>query len=569
MAGSQANWRTIGKVDRLVQLVVDRESQTPIYVQIARQLRQSILDGEPVAGARLPPERRLAALLGVNRTTIVNAYRELAADGLVSGQVGRGTIVTYGAELAGSSVSDVSTWPRLSGRQTSMTAEHGGRDPDVSGPERRRIGASPLPWAHLFTPVTDVMDDPMLRDAMTVSARPDVIRLATGIPSPELYPVEAIRSMFNEALDNAGQTLLQHTPTEGYPPLREQLALWMERSAAGAGAPYSVDPSQIVVVAGSQQGLYLLARTLIEPGDLVAIESPTYLGAAQVFRAAGARLLPIPIDQDGMQVDLLQEILPRRRPKLIYTLPTFQNPSGAVMSMGRRLRLIDLAARYQIPIIEDDPYGALRYEGRSLPTIAAIDRSEGRANVIYLSTVSKMLFPGFRIGWICAPKPVVERLTLMKQLVDLDTNALAQWAVWAFFERGMLDAHLVRVNQVYPARRDRMLAALERHGEGLIASNRPGGGIYLWCRLHEAIRVRDLLPEAAREGVIFAPGESFHVDAASGRGRFDIRLNYTLPTETEIDEGIRRLGIALRRLADHYALGDRATHAGNPLTPIV
>jgi 2-aminoadipate transaminase len=552
-----------------MHVVVDRESQTPIYLQIARQLRQSILDGEPGSGERLPPERRLAALLGVNRTTIVNAYRELAADGLVSGQVGRGTIVTHGVGQNRTAPDDYARWPRVSGYQTSLTAEHHPATADTGLSDRGRLRASPLPWAHLFTPVTDVMDDPMLRDAMTVSARPDVIRLATGTPSPELYPIEAIRSMFNEALDNAGQTLLQHTPTEGYPPLREQLALWMEHTDTAAGAHRKIDPSQIVVVAGSQQGLYLLARTLIEPGDLVAIESPTYLGAAQVFRAAGARLLPIPTDADGMQVDLLQEILPRRRPKLIYTLPTFQNPSGAVMSMGRRLRLIDMAARYQIPIIEDDPYGALRYDGRSLPTLAAIDRAEGRANVIYLSTVSKMLFPGFRIGWVCATKPVVERLTLMKQLVDLDTNALAQWAVWAFFDRGMLVDHLARVNHAYPIRRDRMLAALQRHGAGLITSNRPAGGIYLWCRLHDEIRVRDLLPEAAREGVIFAPGESFHVDAASGRGRFDIRLNYTLPTELEIDEGIRRLGIALRRLADHSALDGRAAHAGNPLTPIV
>lgn len=549
-----------------MHVVVDRESQTPIYLQIARQLRQSILDGEPAAGSRLPPERRLAALLGVNRTTVVNAYRELAADGLVSGQVGRGTIVTYGSSSQDTHLPDVAHWRHVSDRRATWGAELG-RDPVE--PDHPRLRVSPMPWSHIFTPVTDVMDDPLLRDAMTVSARPDVIRFATGIPAPELYPVETIRSMFNEALDNAGQTLLQHTPTEGYPPLREQLARWMLRCATSAGTTIDVDPSQIVVVAGSQQGLYLLARTLIEPGDVVAVESPTYLGAAQVFRAAGARLLAVPTDVDGMQVEVLQEILTRRRPKLIYTLPTFQNPSGAVLSMGRRLRLLDLAARYQIPVIEDDPYGALRYEGRPLPNLVAIDRAEGRANVIYLSTVSKMLFPGFRIGWICAPKPVVERLTLMKQLVDLDTNALAQWAVWAFFDRGLLVEHLERVNRVYPARRDRMLAALQRYGAGLVESNRPGGGIYLWCRLHESIRVRDLLPEAAREGVIFAPGESFHVDSSSGRGRFDIRLNYTLPDEDDIDEGIRRLGIALRRLADHHTHTGRTMHERNPLTPIV
>lgn len=562
-----------------MHVVVDRESQTPVYLQIAQQIRQSILDGEPATGGRLLPERRLAMLLGVNRTTVVNAYRELAADGLVAGQVGRGTVVTYGA-FAGyetpsghtvHSRNPASTnpngWPSADGTLSSFndeTSRNGEYDPEREPLHR----TSTIPWAQIFTSTTDVMDDPLLRDAMTVSARPDVIRFANGTPAPELYPIDAIRRIFDEALDNAGQTLLQHTPTEGYPPLRQELAAWMERTTAGTGVAHTVDPDNVVVVAGSQQGLYLLARTLIEPGDLVAVESPTYLGAAQVFRAAGARLLPIPVDPDGMQVDLLQDLLPRRRPKLIYTLPTFQNPSGTVLSMGRRLRLLDLAARYGIPVIEDDPYGALRYDGRSLPTLAAIDRAEGRGNVIYLSTVSKMLFPGFRIGWVVAPKPVVERLTLMKQLVDLDTNALAQWAVWAFFDRGLLAGHLDRVNEIYPVRRDRMLNALSRHCGALVSANRPDGGLYLWCRLNDGIRARDLLPEAARDGVVFAPGESFHVDASSGRGRFDIRLNFTLPNDAEIDEGIRRLGVALHRLVEHSD-HTRTTSVNAALTPIV
>lgn len=548
-----------------MHVVIDRESPTPIYLQISQQIRQSILDGETPGGAKLPPERRLAKLLGVNRTTIVNAYRELAADGLVTGQVGRGTVVIYGAR-EDEEDADGASWPRINGHMPGdIVPSRPDADVHDAGARSRQTS---VPWAQLFTTVTDVMDDPMLRDAMTVSARPDVIRFATGIPSPEMYPIDAIRQIFDEALDYAGSTLLQHTPTEGYPPLRDQLSAWMERHADAAGASIHVDPNQVVVVAGSQQGLYLLARTLIEPGDLVAVESPTYLGAAHVFRAAGARLMPIPVDNDGMQVDLLQDLLPRRRPKLIYTLPTFQNPSGTVMAMGRRLRLLDLAARYQVPIIEDDPYGALRYDGRSLPSLATIDHADGRGNVIYLSTVSKMLFPGFRIGWIAGAKPVIEQVTRMKQLVDLDTNALAQRAVCAFFERGLLDEHLNRVNKVYPQRRDRMLSALQRHTGNLIAANRPDGGIYLWCRLNEGIRVRDLLPEAAREGVAFAPGESFHVDAATGRGRFDIRLNFTLPTDDEIDEGVRRLGVAINRLADHLD-PNIYTNAARPLTPIV
>lgn len=555
----------------MVQVVVDRDNATPIYVQIARQIRQAILEGELQPGERLPPERRLAALLGVNRTTVVNAYRELAADGLVAGQVGRGTIVTHRPRRQEPS-SDGHSRPFSSGHEPEWVAEleTGVYPSHRHGPGMTdRPRSTPLPWTQLFTPATDAMDDPLLHDTMTVSARPDVIRLATGVPSPRLYPIETIRELLDEALHTAGQTLLQHTPTEGYGPLREALAGFMMDAAHAAGANLNLHPDNVVVVAGSQQGLYLIARTLIEPGDLVAVESPTYLGAAQVFRAAGARLMPIPIDEDGMNVDLLQELLPRRRPKVIYTLPTFQNPSGTVMAMGRRMRLLDLAARYQIPVIEDDPYGALRYEGRALPSLAAIDRAAGRSNVIYLSTVSKMLFPGFRVGWVAAAKPVVERVTMMKQIVDLDTNALSQWALWAFFDRDMLDGHLKTINKAYPLQRDLMLSAIDRYGDGLISADRPSGGIYLWCRLNDGLRVRDLLPEAAREGVIFAPGESFHVDASSGRGRSNIRLNFTLPDEHEIEEGIRRLSAAVHRLAAQAGADGFHPRGRGSLTPIV
>lgn len=541
-----------------MQIKIDRESNLPIYLQITKQIRQSILDGDLQPGDRLTPERRLAALLGVNRTTIVNAYRELAADGLVAGQVGRGTIVTYRPPES-TPTPAAGSWPQLS---------HYPSDPGY-GNGRDRSRPSPLPWPQLLSSTTDIRIDPLLHDANTVSARPDVIRFTTGIPSPDLYPIETISELLNEALVESGQTLLQHTPTEGFPPLRDALADWMAATARDCGVEVNFDPDQVVVVAGSQQGLYLIARALIEPGDLVAVESPTYLGAAQVFRAAGARLLPIPIDQDGMNVDLLQELLPRRRPKLIYTLPTFQNPSGAVLSMDRRLRLLDLAARYQIPVIEDDPYGALRYDGQQLPTLATIDAAAGRQNVIYLSTVSKMLFPGFRLGWATGPKPVVERLTLVKQIVDLDTNALAQWAVWAFFERGLLRDHLELLRQEYPLRRDLMLNALERYGGGLITADRPSGGIYIWARIHENLRVRDLLPEAAREGVAFAPGESFYVDETSGRGRSTIRLNFTLPDEGEIIEGVRRLTTALHRLAEQVDPHGERLPGRRMLTPIV
>ncbi|MDI3340047.1 MAG: PLP-dependent aminotransferase family protein [Sphaerobacter sp.] len=454
-------------------------------------------------------------------TTVVNAYRELAAEGLVVGHVGRGTIVV------------------------------GATGDGADGGHARGI-----PWSQLFTGVTEVMNDPLLRDTMLVSARSDVISLATGIPSPDLYPIETIRALLDEALHAAGQELLQHCPTEGYPPLRAALAEW----TAGEGQP--VAPDQVLIVAGSQQGLYLLARALLEPGDLVAVESPTYLGALQVFRAAGARLLPIPVDEHGMRVGLLEDLIGRRRPKLIYTLPTFQNPTGATMSLERRQRLLALAARYQVPVVEDDPYGALRYDGRPIPPLHALDT---HGTVIYLSTLSKILFPGFRIGWIAAPRPVIERLALMKQIVDLDTNPLAQWAVWAFLDRGLLGQHVARLRQIYPRRRDRMLAAIERHCAGMLTCERPAGGLYVWGWLADGLRARDLLPEAARRGVAIAPGSSFHPD---GTGESTLRLNFTLPREEEIDVAIARLGEAIAALRASRTGGPERREAARA-TPIV
>ncbi len=493
---------------------LDRTSSVPLYRQIADQLRARITSGELVPGTRLPPERRLAAVLGVNRTTIVNAYRELAADGLIVGHVGRGTVVADAGRLY---------------------------EPGAS--------ASGIPWSQLFTSATDVMNDPLLHDTMLVSSRPDVITFATGMPAPELYPIATMRQLLDEALHQAGQSLLQYCPAEGYPPLREALAGWTARCGMHCG------PDEILIVAGSQQGLYLLARTLLDPGDLVAIESPTYLGALQVFRAVGARLLPIPVDQHGMRVGVLEDVVTRRRPKLIYTLPTFQNPTGTTLSRDRRERLLALAARYQIPIIEDDPYGALRYAGEPIPPLAALDHHDV---VVYLSTVSKILFPGFRIGWIAAPRLVIERLAVLKQIVDLDTNALAQWAVWAFISRGLLDSHLQQLRRHYPGRLDRMLSALEQYALGLLEWTRPAGGFYVWCRLTDGLRARDLLPEAARRGVAFAPGESFHPDDA---GASTLRLNFTFPPETAIEPGIARLAEAVRALRSTRLNGDGGRRA--------
>jgi DNA-binding transcriptional MocR family regulator len=482
----------------LVQL--DRSSQIPLYLQIRNQIRELILTGALPESSRLPPQRELASALRVNRTTVVNAYQELAADGLVDATIGRGTVV----------------------RSTERPASP--------------VPPTPLPWAEVFSLRTRTTRDPLIRDVMTLCAQEDVISFAAGVPAPDLYPLDEFRAVVDEVLARDGRTLLQYCPTEGYLPLREWLAAHMAERGARVSA------RNMLVLAGSQQGLDLVARLLLDPGDVVITESPSYLGVLQVFQAAGVRLLTVPLDEQGMQVDLLEQILARSRPKLIYTLPTFQNPTGVTLSLERRYQLLALAQRYQVPILEDDPYGELRYEGTPMPALKALDR---HGHVLYLSTFSKMLFPGLRLGWLVAPEPVIERLTLIKQLTDLHTNTLGQWALAEFCRRGLLDKHLTHLREVYPQRRDAMCTALERHCPPDMTWNRPEGGFYLWCRLPEGLRARELLAEAARRQVAFIVGDAFHVD---GGGQEWMRLNFTSHTEETITEGVKRLGQAMETL---------------------
>lgn len=480
---------------------LNRESGEPLYLQIRNQIRSLILSGDLPAGARLPPERELAASLGVNRTTVSNAYHELAADGLAEGQVGRGTIVC------------------------SLPSAYG------SGQEG--FLPQPLPWSEYFVAIGERVRDPLIRELVTLCAWEDVISLAAGVPAPDLYPIERFTQTTDRVLRRHGQALLQHCPTEGHLAFRETLA----ELAADRGITAS--PDNILVLAGSQQGLDLIARALIEPGDPVVVEVPSYLGALSVFRATGARLLGVPMDEEGMRTDVLERLLARHRPQLIYTLPTFQNPSGKVMSYERRQALLSLAQQYQVPILEDDPYGELYYDDPPPPSLKSFDR---QGHVIYLSTFSKILFPGIRLGWLVAPQPVIDRLASVKQYADLHSNTLAQWALTDFIQQGWLSEHVASLRQEYPRRCRTMLTALHDHIPRGLRWNEPTGGFYLWCHLEEGLRSKDLLAEAAQRRVAFVAGEAFHADKG---GQDAFRLNFTYHNEQGIQEGIRRLGKAL------------------------
>jgi DNA-binding transcriptional MocR family regulator len=495
-----------------MMLRLDRDSRTPLYLQIRNQLREMILDGTLSEGSRLLPERKMAAALGVNRGTVVNAYRELAADGLVEAHVGRGTTVCRlpVSEVSGSEVAPSHPFDYAQDK--------------------------PLVWNEYFVPRLEGGRDPLLRDLMALLTRSDTISFAAGIPAPELYPLDDFRQTMTHVLNTVGQALLQPCPVEGYYPLRQTIA----RRMADRGAALRAE--NILIVTGSQQGLDLVARAFLRAGDEVIVEAPSYLGALQIFGAAGARLLGVPLDEEGMRLDVLENILVRYRPKLIYTLPTFQNPSGCTMAPRRRLRLLELARRHRVPIVEDDPYGELYYTDQPPAPLLALDQDE---YVIYLSTFSKILFPGLRLGWVAAPRPVIERLSQIKQLADLHCSTLIQGAAHEFCGRGALDKHLDRVRDLYRQRRDAMLTALTRHSPAGLEWDEPQGGFNLWCRLPLGLKARQLMTEAARHSVALVPGEVFYPD---GGGQEEMRLNFSCPPVTLIEEGVQRLGAAMTTL---------------------
>lgn len=497
---------------------IDRESAVPVYMQIRGGIRDLILSGRLPDGFRLPPERQLATALGVNRTTILSAYRELKADGLVDAHVGRGTEVV---------------------------SRKAGRSPiEPTGP---------LPWRQLAREGSVRDPDPLVRDILALTERHDVISLAAGLPAAELLPLDDLKRVQEEILVRRGSEALLHSPTEGVTAFREALC----RHMVPRGIRSS--PEDVLVTSGSQQGLDLVARTLLSPGDVVVVEEPSYFGALEAFRSARVRLLGVPVDADGMRTDVLEALLARQQPRLVYTLPTFQNPSGCVLSLPRRRHLLELAWRHQVPILEDDTYSDLRYEGEALPSLKALDPY---GHVIHLSSFSKVLFPGLRLGWIAAPKPLVRQLALVKQTVDLHSGTLGQWIVEGFLSSGLFAKHLSRTRAAYRQRRDVLLSALEAEAIPGLSWRRPEGGFYVWCRLPEDVPPGRLLAQAAEERIAFLPGAASYVEEPATSS---IRLNFTYAPEDELREGARRLGRALRAAQAEPHRGRSAVVATRPI----
>ncbi|HLZ27065.1 MAG TPA: PLP-dependent aminotransferase family protein [Chloroflexota bacterium] len=398
----------------------------------------------------------------------------------------------------------------------------------------------PVTWQQLYAERTEGMAASDIREILKVTAQPDVISLAGGLPAPELFPVDEYRRAFEWILETDGAVALQYGPSEGYRPLRTLLA---ER-LSGFGMACTAD--DVLVTNGSQQALDLIGKIFLNPGDTVLVEKPTYLGALQAFNQYQATYAAVPMDEAGMCVDDVEHALARaakngQRVKFIYALPNFQNPTGRTMSLARRQRLVELADHFGVPIIEDDPYGELRYEGAALPTLKSLDRHD---SVIYLGTFSKILAPGFRLGWILAGPQVQEILLHGKQPSDLHTGMAQQMATYQVAKDGFVDEHVKHIIDFYRERRNVMLRAIEEHFPAAANYTRPAGGLFVWAELPAYIDTRELLLDAIQEKVAFVPGQGFHSDFS---GSNTMRLNFSNVPPDQLREGVRRLGVAIQR----------------------
>jgi 2-aminoadipate transaminase len=390
-------------------------------------------------------------------------------------------------------------------------------------------------YAGLFASRTRVMKSSAMRDMMSITTRPEVISFAGGLPDTSTFPPETFAAVTKRIADESVAKALQYGPTEGLPGTVECIREVM------AAEEMRVDPEDICVTTGGQQVIDLVTKTLIDPGDVIVAEAPTYPGAVPTFASYEADVVQIDMDDDGMRVDLLEETLDRlardgRTPKFIYTIPTFQNPGGVTMSLERRHRLVEIANERELLVLEDNPYGLLRYEGAAQPTLFSLD---GGVFVMYLGTFSKILSPGIRLGWVVAPPPVLEKINTGKQGADLCTSTLSQLMVEAYFKEARWRDYVDTLTEVYRDRRDTMLDALAEHFPAEAEWTRPAGGLFIWASLPDFIDTTDLLARALRENVAFVPGAGAYLD---GRGHSSLRLNFSASSEDEIREGIRRIG---------------------------
>lgn len=390
-------------------------------------------------------------------------------------------------------------------------------------------------FSALFAARTQRMQRSTIREILKVTEDPEIISFAGGLPNPKFFPVAEVAESAAKVLRDAGTSALQYAATEGYRPLREFIArrYWEKRGLR-------VDPDEILLLNGSQQGLDLIGKLFIDTGDMVLLERPAYLGAIQAFSAYEPRFTAVTLEDDGVDLDELRTALATQQPTLFYTVPNFQNPSGLSYSAAKRKAVGEMLADRPVVLVEDDPYGEIRFRGETLPSLR-----QYCPGTIMLGSFSKIVAPGLRLGWIVAPKPVMEKLVSAKQAADLHSNFFSQRLVHQHLIDHDLDAHLAKIRTAYGEQRDQMVAAVQKHFPADVKCSQPDGGMFLWARLPEGVSVLELFQRAVRNKVAFVPGNAFFVDVEDDR---HLRLNFSNSDATRIEEGMRRLGIAIREM---------------------
>jgi DNA-binding transcriptional MocR family regulator len=468
----------------------------PLYSHLVALLEGAISRGELPSGAKIPPERELARRLRISRTTVVSAYRELESRGLLRGYVGRGTFVCAVPEPSG----------------------------------------APFAWRGKIAAAALRANDSTLRDTIRNSSDARLLSLAAGEPAIDCFPTAAFQQAIDYVLKRDARAVWRFGPTEGQTVLRDAVA---ER--------FAVPAESVLILAGAQQGLDLLARCLVDPGDAVILDRPGYLGAIQSFRAAGAKL--IGWDVLRADVDELEDLMLRYRPKLMYTNPTFGNPTGVTLTVRTRREILKLAERYRVPIVEDATYGELYFNEVPPPSLRQLDSHN---LVIHLNSFSKVMAPGLRLGWLSAAPSIIEQLALIKQRLDPHTQNLVQFAMARLIRQGSFDEHLETLRAEHARRCTGMLAAVQRHVPAMaLRFSRPSGGLYLWCRLLPGVSARALLDRTLAAGLAFVPGHAFYPDEA---GDGEMRICFSSIVPSAMDDAIKRLA---RCLAEGQAVARR------------
>lgn len=484
-----------------MRINVDRTKKIPLYRQIENHIRTAILSGNLQVGTKLPAVRQMSKDLAVNRITIETAYDLLEADGLIEKKVGSGTFVLPIHKTAQPNKNEEeSKWPLW------QQGPLGRIKPEVTDLEQ-------------FNETLQPPENP--------------IRFAGGVGDPNLFPVNEFGKIIQKIIKKDGVIGLSYGEPNGYLPLRQTIC----RILANQGL--QTNPENILITTGSQQAINLVTQLLLKPGDIVLTECPSYSGALDLFNAHHLHTIRIPVDEDGMRIDLVEEKLQQHHPKLIYTIPNFHNPTGVCMSGKRRRQLLALAEKYNVPILEDDYVGDLRYDGCALPTLKALDCG-GR--VIYTSTFSKMLMPDLRIGYIISEGPIYKSLVHLKCLNDLATSNLFQRALDAYLSIGRYQSHLRKTIRIYRKRRDCAIDTVGRVLKGKVIYTTPKGGLFLWLTLQDQINPNELIETAQKCGVSL--GTVFTVEGDDQAHH--LRINFAFQTEENIILGLKRLSQALK-----------------------